>query len=440
MNKIHKMSLLTTVPELELYTVPPTQVAAEQNFQIDYRPIATLTSTSVKFHIKMPEDHYIFFHESYFFLKCRFSIENLERDGTSVAPVKTETWDNFNVSNYLLHSMIKSVEITIGHEQLFKAPHLYSYRAYIEALLGYSEEAKKTSLKAALWTDTDDERRNSIKPLDDSVDKQVGRQIELMGRLHTDLTHQNKALIGGCDIEVEIEFNKPEFYMQYDASKLVPHVEFIDSHLEIAGIRVSPAIRHAHSKALAIGPAKYPIVRGDIKTFEILSVIRNHIEDHVITGQLPRRLFIMLVNHDAFNGSIKHDPFNFQHFKLNHLVCYVNGVQYPTKPYQPDFQRCLTAREYIGFLRTLNQNSTDATLSLTMNEFNNGNTIFGFNFSPDLSNGFSSIGHASLINSGVLRIQFGFEDTLTNPISVVVFSEFDSIIEIDQYRKPRIEF
>ena len=238
MSKIHKMSLLTTVPELELYTVPPTQIAAEQNFQIDYRPITTLTSTSVKFHIKMPEDHYIFFHESYFFLKCRFSLESIEKDSDVLVPVTDETWDNFNVSNYLLHSMIKSVEITIGHEQLFKAPHLYAYRAYIEALLGYSEKAKKTSLKAALWTNDVEERQAAIKPLTGSVSKQVGRQVELMSRLHTDLTHQNKALIGGCDIEIEIEFNKPEFYMQYDPTKLIGHIQFIDSHLEVAGIRV----------------------------------------------------------------------------------------------------------------------------------------------------------------------------------------------------------
>ena len=41
-----------------------------------------------------------------------------------------------------------------------------------------------------------------------------------------------------------------------------------------------------------------------------------------------------MVNDIAFNGSSVLNPFNFQHFDVEFLCLYIDGRQYPAKPYQ----------------------------------------------------------------------------------------------------------
>ena len=336
--------------------------------------------------------------------------------------------------------MIKSVEIYIGKEQLFKSPKLYAFKAYFESLLGYSQQAKKTILSSALWETDDAERAKTISPLSSTTDKTKGKIIEMMGRLHTDLTYQSKAMLGGCDIDIEIEFNKPEFFLQYDSEKYSASIKLIDCYLEVTGVKVSPAIVQAHTKALQVGTAKYSISRGDVKTFLIPSGIKQHLEDHVITGQLPRRITFGLIAHEAFNGSFKTQPYSFAPHKLNYLVCYLNGIQFPSVALKPDFDNELYIREYTNFLRALNQNSTDALLSITKDDYKKNFCLYSFNFAPDLSNGISVNGHANPIEYGNLRIQFGFSDTLSSPINVVLYPEFDTVIELTEHRKPILTF
>jgi hypothetical protein len=157
--------------------------------------------------------------------------------------------------------------------------------------------------------------------------------------------------------------------------------------------------------------------------------------DNVIFGQLPRRLLVVLVKNDAFNGSYKEDPFYFNHFNLNYIACYIDGVQYPSKAYQPDFSNGKYIREYNGLLQAINQNNTSTSVDIDRKLFKNGNTIFGFNFSPDLSNGADALSHLSEIKRGSLRLQLRFKDPLESAINVLLFCEFDNIIEIDQDRQ-----
>ena len=57
----------------------------------------------------------------------------------------------------------------------------------------------------------------------------------------------------------------------------------------------------------------------------------------MILGQLPKRRIIGFVDNKAFNGNHKLNPYNFQHFSINYLPFYVDGVQIPSKSLQPCF-------------------------------------------------------------------------------------------------------
>ena len=71
-------------------------------------------------------------------------------------------------------------------------------------------------------------------------------------------------------------------------------------------------------------------------------------------------------------------------------------------------------------------------LSLTKEQWGTkGNTLFGFNFSPDTADDCNKVGYVSPIKRGTLRIDLRFASALTETINVLVFCEYDNLIEID---------
>jgi len=185
-------------------------------------------------------------------------------------------------------------------------------------------------------------------------------------------------------------------------------------------------------KALSLAPAKYPITRTEVKETNVSQGVLDAIIDNIVLDQLPRRVLIAMVKNKAFNGSLDENPFYFDHFNINYLACYVDGVQFPAKAYQPDFAHKKYIREYNGLFQALNQNNTSTPINIDRFKYSTGNTIFGFNFAPDISNESGAVGPLSSIKRGSLSIQMKFLEALVNPINVLVFCEFDNMIQIDK--------
>ena len=45
--------------------------------------------------------------------------------------------------------------------------------------------------------------------------------------------------------------------------------------------------------------------------------------------ELPRKIFVMFVRHDACNGDLRRDPFNYQHFDIDTIGLRVGGIERP---------------------------------------------------------------------------------------------------------------
>ena len=56
-------------------------------------------------------------------------------------------------------------------------------------------------------------------------------------------------------------------------------------------------------------------------------------------------MFVALVDHQAKNGDLDKDPFNFAHFGLKSIVLDVDGFPIPSKPIQTDFDNNISSIE-----------------------------------------------------------------------------------------------
>ena len=63
-------------------------------------------------------------------------------------------------------------------------------------------------------------------------------------------------------------------------------------------------------------------------------------------------------------------------------------------------------------------------------EFANGYSIFAFNLAPDSETG----EHLNLLKTGTLHLSVQFSKAVSKTTQVLIFGEFQGVIELDRYR------
>jgi hypothetical protein len=69
--------------------------------------------------------------------------------------------------------------------------------------------------------------------------------------------------------------------------------------------------------------------------------------------------------------------------------------------------------------------------TISREDYAKGNTLFRFDLTPDMS----EVGAFLLIKQGNLRVDIHFAEALTATINMIMYAEFDNVIEIDRTRQ-----
>ena len=270
-------SSLTALQEYDLFALPPVQNTVEATIQTEHRPIASINSGgAIEFVITSGVNEYILLRETTLYVKFRVILSKIDRTNVSL-----DDWKSVSVVNNVLHSMWSQIDLKIGDTQTTVSLQTYPYRSYLECLLGFTEEAKKTYLSAAGWFPGEDEklediiekRSNCIRhttPADKEL--HLGKIFDLEGKLHLDLAFQGRAILGGTKLTFKLSRAPAEFFLMSKNANIVPKIDFLELTLNITRTRINREVVIAHEKALNISPTKYPLTRTDVKTSTINSL------------------------------------------------------------------------------------------------------------------------------------------------------------------------
>ncbi|KAJ8030074.1 hypothetical protein HOLleu_29650 [Holothuria leucospilota] len=434
---VHNHSCECAKSELDLFTIPPTQTSIERGDWKEYRPLSTInTGGPIEFFVSGSGEEYIDLDQTQLYVRAKIT----KKDGSAL-----EDDDAVGPVNLFLQSLFNQVDVALNGREISSATPTYPYRAMIETLLNYSHATKMDQLTSALFYKDTAGKMDVADPGAAAAAANMGlkkrsrftngsKEVELIGRLHSDIFCQEKYLLSGVDLRLKLTPSKDSFVLMSSGQDPEYRVMLQQVSLFVRKVKIAPSVLIAHAKALESDTAKYTVRRVQTKILSVPAGNYSLNEDHVFLGQLPKRIVIACVDSDAFNGSYTKNPFHFKHNKINNLALYYDGVQIPTKPLKPNFNADDAAthsvRSYFTLFTGTHKNYRDESVGISREDYPAGYTLFAFDFTPDLSDG----GHFNLVKEGNLRLEMNFAEALPRTINVIVYAEFDNVIEIDKVR------
>ena len=136
--------------------------------------------------------------------------------------------------------------------------------------------------------------------------------------------------------------------------------------------------------------AKYHIRRVDCKALSMPGGFSSFTPDNLFLGHIPKRLVLVLVDTEAFNGTNGSNPFNFKHHNRNQVGVYVDGEQIPRKPLFLKFGEAGGQNIIAGFQSLFSGTGKlclDAGNQINRSDYGSGYTAFCFDLSPDHCSG-----------------------------------------------------
>ena len=174
---------------------------------------------------------------------------------------------------------------------------------------------------------------------------------------------------------------------------------------------------------------KFPVKHIEMKYFTKGSNRVDLSEHNLVSGTLPRKCYICLVESEAFNGKITKNPYNFKAFSVSEITLRKNGNAIPYEKISLDFSKKKYDEGYFSFLQSSGLLYRNGGPNISYEQFGNGYAIYGFDFSSDPSPDNRCL---DLIQEGKLSLDISLSTASSVPITIVVYLEYDKIIEIDK--------
>lgn len=394
-------------------------------------PINSLDGTQVIEFLVKGNDDFIDLHNSTIQLKIKI----VNNDNTNLAAAAEVACVNYPIATLFEH-----VDVYLNNDLVSNTSN-YGYKAYLESLLTYSDDAKKGWLQAGAFF------KDTHAQMDTKGDANAGfrfrrgllaesKVMELVGGIHSGLFKQERLMLNHVDVKLVFTRYADAFCLMTTAANNVK-IEIIDAWLMIKRNTLASHKVNEVEKTLQKHDAKYFIPRIDVKSFTYAQGPRNVSIRNASTGRdIPQRIVIGLVSNAAFNGSKTLNPFDFKHYNMSSVDITIDSKSVYGKPLAIDVANGQYMEAYWTLMNSLGFTFRDDGCRLTRNEYDNGFFLICADLSPTQCNG----QYDDPIQSGNLEIDIRFSEALPETINAIVYMEYANTISINSARRAVKDF
>ena len=443
----HPQSTRVINPGLRIFEVPPTDISIESYRMVTIQPTTTGINP-MEFIIPALTDH-VDLNRSYFTMQLRLKKD----DGNNLA-AGNKLWP----ANNLAHTIIKQIDLRLNGTLISPQSDTYHYKAFLETLMNYTRDEGETVLRPQGWFNALDfppaltaNNTDSTTPHQNYRDlpatqknalaKSIAEATPYIGGVfrslvfqpHLEAFHTGHILVPGVEIKLKFHFNSPNLFLNGVglAGRLMEADIQIQFHL--CQLRLNPSVYNSISakRHNQRDLAKYPTVRSEIRTFNMLGTLTRFDIPNLFQNRIPDRMIVGLLDSRAFNGAVTRDPFCFQKFGLRSIRQMVRGEEYPYETLELNHDN--GARDRLGYFRFLQASGSWLKKRSGMvkeDEWGQakGCTLFMFD---NVANGRADARTLNPKQSGDLQLVLEFGAAPNTNITVLVYAEFENLLEID---------
>ena len=252
-------------------------------------------------------------------------------------------------------------------------------------------------------------------------------------------------LIPGTSIEMELYLNPNTIYLYGTpnkgslSTKVFPTItqDDIEVTLVIPKMTLNSSVFNQlqSERNLTKKNIVYPVVRTSIRTFSIPSGNTMWEQDDVFLNKMPDRTLLAMVHTDAYNGDFTRYPFAFERFGAISVRQTVNGEEYPYKTLELSNESSnKDSTDYLGYERFLQASGAYRERKIPMvqpGDWGEGKTTTLFLFNNVPSWYADDPSHRNPQQSGNVRYKINFASATSNNITVLVWSEYETLLEVN---------
>ena len=438
---IHPHSTPCTKSEVDLFTVPATQVVLDKGCWIDHQPISTLSSSSPIEYQIVGTENYLDLAKTMLFVRLKVTKANGANlnEKEKVGPI-----------NLFLQSLFKQVDVYLNGNLITQSTGTYSYKSYLETILNYGPAAKTSLLTGQLFYKDTGGSMDETDPTTGGTNQGIKSRytyteqsyiVDMWGPLHCDMLYSERLLLNHVNVTIKLTPNTPAFALMSETASPNYKISIQSAVLKVRAVKVTPTLQLHHLNQLKKGvTAKYPIRRVECKTYTIPTGNPSLNKGDLFNGNIPKRIILGMVDSDAFNGSYTKNPYHFKLYNSSSLKLTVDGEMVPFQTINLKLSQA-SETNFMEAYQTLFSGTgrlfADSGIDIDRADYIRGYSLLAFDLTPDLC---STSDHFSQKQKGNVSLEIQFTRGLPNAINLIVYAEFESLVEIDYSRHVTSDF
>jgi hypothetical protein len=259
------------------------------------------------------------------------------------------------------------------------------------------------------------------------------KSIELIGNLMLDISSLDQLLLNGIELSIRLHRQAPSYVINCSEAEATKRFQIRMNQCKLYIKKVSPtASAHlALEAAVQNNPIESFFKRHTIKTFNVAVGEWSKVIENPFLGVCPNYLMVLMCRQNPLHGSYKSDPHNLSNLNLKRLNVTLDGNS--VCDYSMDFASKKFVIPY--FFNFINYGLEHSVNGLTYDEFNAHKNVYVFDLSPEDAASSQSGGSLSLDRRGVLRLNFNFNEGVTENSTIILIGVSQAALTLTTDRR-----
>ena len=151
-------------------------------------------------------------------------------------------------------------------------------------------------------------------------------ELKLFGKIVCDFLSCDKHLLSGVTIRLSLRRSPNDFVVISEDAAKHYKVQIIEANLYVRKMTVTDYVLSSIEKTLLKNPAIYNYLDVVPKTFLTSAGVQSWRQEDVFAKEPVRRMIVAMSINEAYLGTNRTNPFQYQKFGLNEIIVYRNGL------------------------------------------------------------------------------------------------------------------